>query len=57
MPHVRSCFSFENSVGQPGNYVTEVSSEMRACLDLRLGGQPGQYTLAPCLSMTPPPWV
>lgn len=32
---------FEYSMGQPGNYVTEGSSQMRACLGLCLGGQPG----------------
>lgn len=40
--------------GQPGHYVTEGSSQMRACLGLCSDGQPGLHALAPCLSMMPP---
>lgn len=50
-------YVLKNSMGQPGNYVTEGSSQMRACLGLCLGGQPGRYALAPCSSMTPPSWA
>lgn len=37
----------ENSMGQPGNYVIDGGSRMRACLGLCLGRQLRQYTPAP----------
>ena len=50
-------YILKNSMRQPGNYVTKGSSQMRACLGLCLGGQPGRYALALCSSMTPPSWA